>query len=98
MLRREPIAVRLLLRVVPAGPDGLRLLRLVNAGDIDASLPMRITLGSPCAASDGAGPYRLDRDAPVAVLERRQEALLRAHAAIVVGWTRCSAERVLAPP
>ena len=99
VLRREPVAVRMALRVSPADPDGLRLLRVVNEGDIDAPLPMRIALGSPCVASDGAGPYRLDRDAPVATLERRQEGLLHAHAAVVVGWTRCStAEQVLAFP
>ncbi len=99
VLRREPLAVHLLLRASPAGPDGLRLLRLVNDGDVDAPLPPRVALGVPCLASDGAGPYRLDRDPPVAVLQRVQDALLRAHAAIVAGWTRCPVtERVLAAP
>ena len=86
VLERAPLAVHLALRVV-------------NEGDVDAPLPRRIALGIPCAASDGAGPYRLDRDAPVAVLQRRQDGLLRAHAAILAGWTRCpAAEQTLAAP
>ncbi len=99
VLRREPLAVHLLLRALPVGPDGLRLLRLVNESEIDAPLPPRITPGMSCLASDGAGFYRLDRDPPVAALERRQDGLLRPHAAIVVGWTRCPVrEQVLAVP
>ena len=99
VLERAPLAVHLALRVASAGSDGLRLLRVVNEGDVDAPLPRRIALGIPCAASDGAGPYRLDRDAPVAVLERRQDGLLRAHAATLAGWTRCpAAEQTLAAP
>ncbi len=98
VLRREPTASRLRLRVVSDGSGGLRLLSVANEGEVDTPLPPRIVLGIPCAASDGAGPYRLDRDAPVAVLLRQQAGLLHAHAAIAAGWTRCPvAERVLAP-
>ncbi len=71
----------------------------MNEGDVDATLPTRIALGAPCLASDGAGPYRLRRDPPVALLDRVQDGLLRPHAAIIAGWTRCPvAEQALAPP
>ena len=99
VLRRASLSVRLALRQFPMRPGNLRLLRVVNEGDVDALLPARIALGAPCIASDGAGPYVLDRDPPVAMLERRQEGLLHVQDAVVVGWTRCSVEeRMLALP
>jgi hypothetical protein len=68
---------------------GLRTLRLVNDGDIDAPLPRAVTLPSSCRIADGIGPYRLDRDAAGLTLRRAQAGRLPGHRALAIGWMRC---------
>ncbi len=95
VLRRRVVPPRLVLRPVP-GPDGLSVLRLANDGAIDAPLPRVIALAEDCTASDGAGPYGLERDPPSLVLRPSGGVPLHPGQGLTVGWTRCAEpERVL---
>ncbi len=95
VLRRRPLRPHLLLRRWPR-PDGVTVWRLVNDGATDASLPQKIAVAD-CIASDGAGPYRMQRDPAALVLQRSRDMLLPAGQAVTVGWTRCEAAPATLP-
>ena len=78
--------------VIAASTDrpGLRDLRLVNDGDVDALLPRAVALPAACRLADGIGAYRLAQADSGPVLERIDAGRLPARHALPIGWMRCA--------
>jgi hypothetical protein len=66
---------------------------LENTGDIDAPWP-KIEVGAGCTAADAIGGYALKPAAPGHLYYSNRSGLLRSHQRTLVGWLRCSSEKV----
>ncbi len=98
VLARRPLSPSLVLRVTGA-PGTLHGLWMENRSAIDAALPRTIRFAVACARADATGPYRLRPDAPTLMLDTASGMLLRAGAAIAIGWSRCDLpDGVVVPP
>ncbi|HWU25499.1 MAG TPA: DUF3142 domain-containing protein [Rhizomicrobium sp.] len=73
----------------PASTPGLRNIVIVDTGTIDSELPRSIVLPAGCRVADGVNGYALDMGGGEIVLQRLQNALLRAHHHQTIGWMRC---------
>ena len=88
----RPEAISLVTR--PGDAPGLEHLVLINEGETDAILPAYIPLPSGCDLADGANGYSLDYSDPNLKLHRSQPGLLHGRRELMVGWMRCSDEKV----
>jgi hypothetical protein len=100
VLQRKPLKEGLAVQLVAGQPgQPARDIRLDNAGNADAPLPLRIRVrqghpspagpgGNTCTA-DGINGYTLENDAQGRYLRLSQAGLLRAGASRTIGWLRC---------
>jgi hypothetical protein len=73
---------------------GMRDIVLLNRGAVDAETPPAITLPRACTIADGVNGYVIAHAASGLVLERRQVGLLRSRHQQIIGWMRCTEDRV----
>ncbi len=88
VIRTQPLSRRLELQLEPDS-YGTHKLVLENTGSADELLPRAVVLTVRCAASDGEGPYSVERQEDRTVWRRASARWLPVGHAISIGWSRC---------
>jgi len=100
VLERKPLKGGLAVQLVPGqGNHAPADIRIDNAGNADAALPLRVRVnlaprdaassGNVCSG-DGINGYTLESDARGRYLRLGQAGLLRAGSSRTIGWLRCA--------
>lgn len=78
-----------------ADRSGAKNVYLWNGSDVDATLPPQVSVsGTGCEFADALPPYSLERQANMIRFQLRGNDLLRAGQERMIGWVRCSSERL----
>ena len=89
-LRRAPPVVRF-----KTDQTGSQDVYLRNEGDLDARLPPRISISAQgCEFSDAVPPYDVERETNMVRFLLKGDGLLRAGEQLLIGWVRCSNDRL----
>jgi len=73
---------------------GMSNIVLINDGEVDAELPVRIDLPPSCAIADGINGYTLAHRESGLSIERQQDGLIPGHRRRLIGWMRCTPAQV----
>jgi uncharacterized protein DUF3142 len=90
----KPLHPEIEARAEKSATPGMSDIVLINEGDTDATLPLRIDLPASCTNADGVNGYTLDRTESGLTIKRAQEGLLRVHRRRLIGWMRCDPPEV----
>lgn len=94
VMNSQPVLPHLEVVMHPAAEQGLQWVTLVNTGEIDTTLPAQVRLDTSCRIADGANGYQLEEKSGEVLFRRAKEGLLPAQSQRVIGWIRCSADKV----
>ena len=90
----KPMQSRVEVHAEKSETPGMSNIVLVNQGELDGVLPMRIDLPPSCTIADGINGYTLGHSQSGLSIERRQEGLLPEHQRRLIGWMRCTPSEV----
>lgn len=90
----QPLRPRVEVRAEKSDTPGMSNIVLINGGDVDAVLPLKIDLPPSCAIADGINGYTLDRSESGLTIKREQDGLLPGHQRRLIGWMRCTPPEV----
>ncbi|MFC5740368.1 DUF3142 domain-containing protein [Dyella tabacisoli] len=94
VIQGRPLTAQVAAIAQPGAVAGALDILLRNDGDVDASLPIALSLPHDCAIADGINGYQLDRRSDGLYLKRSQDGWLRSHRQRQVGWMRCTSSKV----
>ncbi len=90
----QPLRPRVEALAEKSDTPGMSNIVLINDGEVDAELPVRIDLPPSCAIADGINGYTLAHRESGLSIERQQDGLIPGHRRRLIGWMRCSPGQV----